>query len=227
MTKAQKWAARAAAASGGNADAAAAAAAPEPAAAAAAAAAANGGKQTVDELKQALEDMRREMMLNSQSHQQEREDLIKKVAEAQEAAKKKDEEAKAAADAYKPEVLKQLENVENPLDTAKKGFGWLSAKACEMARVETPEDVKNRKIREEREAREKELLEKSQHSTPRDSALLRSGKAQMASVPGDAKFGENAAPKGKGFVPPGGYSIDAKAGEVYSVCICVCEYVSI
>ena len=50
--------------------------------------------------------------------------------------------------------------------------------------------------------------------TPGDRALLKASQAQMASLPGEAKMTENAAPNGKGYVPPGGFSIDAKTGEV-------------
>lgn len=45
-------------------------------------------------------------------------------------------------------------------------------------------------------------------------ALSKSGKTAAAQMPGTAKVSENSAPAGKGFVPPGGYSIDAKAGDV-------------
>ena len=45
-------------------------------------------------------------------------------------------------------------------------------------------------------------------------ALSKSGKTAAAAMPGSAKVSENSAPAGKGFVPPGGYSIDAKAGDV-------------
>jgi hypothetical protein len=60
--------------------------------------------------------------------------------------------------------------VPNPIEEAKKGFGWMSAKACELARVETPEDVKNRKKQEEREREEKEILERQKNLTPGDRA---------------------------------------------------------
>jgi hypothetical protein len=57
-----------------------------------------------------------------------------------------------------PQLLQTIANVPNPIEEAKKGFGWMSAKACELARVETPEDVKNRKKQEERD-REEEIRE--------------------------------------------------------------------
>ena len=50
--------------------------------------------------------------------------------------------------------------------------------------------------------------------TPGDRALIKASQAQMATLPGEAKMTENAAPKGKGYIPPGGFSIDAKTGEV-------------
>jgi hypothetical protein len=59
-----------------------------------------------------------------------------------------------------------MASVPNPIEEAKKGFGWMSAKACELARVETPEDVKNRKKQEERERAEKEILEKQKNMGP-------------------------------------------------------------
>ena len=153
--------------------------------------------------------------IHANSHQQERLGLISEVNKARAEVVRKEEAVQAAKDAYTPMVFKKLEGlkeVENPLEMANKSFQWVSAQACAMARVETPEDVKHRKLSEEKVALEKAQVAKQ--ATPRDSALLRSAKAPMASMPGHAKFDGNNAPNGKGFMPPGGFSIDAKTGEV-------------
>jgi len=178
MTKAQKWAARAATANGAasvHAPVAAPAAAPTPttetaaaptAAAAAApavttpgAAPAQGSSEEVAQLKKALEDMRKEMLLHQHSHQQERADLTAKLEEATKVAKEK-AEAEKVDGGGKQQMFAGLNKVENPLNVAKKGFGWLSHEACKMARVETPEDIKRRKKFEEHQRLQQEAQEK-------------------------------------------------------------------
>ena len=77
-------------------------------------------------LKKALEDMRKEMLIHQQSHQQERADLTARLEQATKAVKEKEEATKAAAEGSRLPMLGGLENVENPLNVAKKGFGWMS-----------------------------------------------------------------------------------------------------
>ena len=164
--------------------------------------------------------MRKQMLLHQQSHQQERADLSARLEQATKAAKEKEKAENSAAQGSRLATkvaslatgahLGGLENVENAVDVAKKGFGWMSQQARQMARVETPEDMMHRKKFEEQqkvqEARERQ-------DSARESALSKSGRTAAAQMIGAAKVLENTAPTGKGLVLPGGHSIDDKAGE--------------
>ena len=236
MTKAQKWAARAAGLSAGTAMTAPAAASSAPRAAAPTATRATAGGLAatvapaqqgstgeVALLKKALEDMRKQMLLHQQFHQQERADLSARLEQATKAAKEKEEAEQSAAQGSRlPLVatlaslatgahLGGLENLENAVGVARKGVGWMSQQARQMARVETPEDMMHRKKFEEQQKVQEEARE-SQDSV-RESALSKSGRTAAAHMTGAAKVLEDSAPMGKRFVSSGGHSIDDKADE--------------
>ena len=234
LSKAQKWAARAAAAAAAAAATQTGVSVGEPSAPATKPQEKEAGgtptsarsteAETVEDLKKALADMRQQMIKHERSYNEERVRLQQEVNSARRLAQEKEAEAKEAAAATASgvgNVLKKLGELENPLDTATKtakdGMGWLTQKAVSMARVETPEDVKRRELKEEKEKWIAEMREKQGGSSSRgEAALMRAGKAKKATLTETTKFDENGAPKGKAFVPPGGWTIDGKSGKAPS-----------